>query len=344
MTSSMETGCRDEPLEGKPTGSHMNLVLIKKNFRDSALLLTALTLGIFMLSWMWMWITSRLEMSKFKQILELLPNEWQKLSPVPFEWLVTYPGRISLLYDEPIVLLCMGIWCIARGSDCISGEINRGTMEMLLAQPLGRLQALFSHCLVTLFGILVIAAASWAGIYLGVETLSVKEEVLPSFRVPMIGYEIVNPFGKPTEQIIPMRERVDIAAFTPAVVNFISLGVFIAGVSILVSSWDRYRWRPIGIVTGFAILSSMIKVLGMRVDSLYWLKYVSFFTAYEPEVFVSVALNNQDEAWSVLRTSSETGAMELGPLGFDLFFLITGSLSIIIAAVIFSRRDLPAPL
>ena len=47
-----------------------------------------------------------------------------------------------VLYEEPMIYMIMTIWCVARSSDVVSGELGRGTMEILLSQPVSRRQAL----------------------------------------------------------------------------------------------------------------------------------------------------------------------------------------------------------
>ena len=49
-------------------------------------------------------------------------------------------------------------------------------------------------------------------------------------------------------------------------VNFFALGLFLAGLTTLVSSWDRYRWRTIGIVVTFYIAFTIVKIAGMAAD------------------------------------------------------------------------------
>ncbi len=328
----------------KPVPRNMNLALVKKNLRDSSLLLLACSLWMFFIALVRLWIVSRVDTNRFRQIIEMLPGDFEKLSPVPFEWLITYPGRIALTYDEPVVALCLGIWCVARGSDCVSGEISRGTMEMLLSQPVSRLQVLVTHASVTILGIVIIALSSWVGLYIGIETFTVKEEVLYSFTIPILGTEIVNPLGSTYEVISPMREKVSPVVFGPAVLNFFCLGFFVTGISVLASSWDRYRWRTIGIVVSFIMFSSVIKVLALFVEPASWLMWCSFFTAFEPEVFVAISMESPETTWNLFLINEETGVRELGPLGYNLVLVCLGLASIVAGAFIFCRRDLPAPL
>ena len=106
--------------------------LIKKSIRESYLLFLGCGTVLYVFCWVRVWITSRLEMGRFQNILESLPESWQKLAPVPIADLFSYEGRIAVTYEEPVVYLMMAVWCIARSSDAVSGQLGRGTMEMLL--------------------------------------------------------------------------------------------------------------------------------------------------------------------------------------------------------------------
>ena len=76
----------------------------------------------------------------------------------------------------------------------------------------------------------------------------------------------------------------------------------LAGFTSLVSSWDRYRWRTTGIVAGIYVLQLIIKIVGLATDRLAWMLKTTFFTAYEPERFVSIAYHSPVQAWSIFFT------------------------------------------
>jgi len=319
----------------------MNVALLKKCIHESKWLLLACSTALFAFCWLRVGIVSQIDTERFQAILALLPNGWQKFSPVEFSWLITYAGRISLTYDEPIVVLCISLWAIARGSDVVSGELGRGTMEMLLAQPLSRMQVLTTQSLVTLTGVVVLAFASWLGVYCGIQTNTVKETVYPSFDLMIVDIPI--PFTKGTEVETPLRDKVDTTVFIPAAFALACLGAMLAGVSTLMSSWDRYRWRTIGIVAGFYVVSVIVKLVGMAYESLHFLVYGSVFTAYEPEAFVKAADLNPASAWQFMSQNAD-GSWVIGPLGYDFALLALSAVCFIAAGVVFQRRDLPAPL
>ena len=101
----------------------------------------------------------------------------QRISAVPLSELATPAGHVAVAFAHPIILFGTAIWAIARGSDCVSGEIGRGTMEMLLAQPVSRTKIFATHALATILGALLLAAAAWCGIAMGLATTSLGEDV-----------------------------------------------------------------------------------------------------------------------------------------------------------------------
>jgi ABC-2 type transport system permease protein len=322
--------------------------LLSKSVRESRWLFLGCFAATFAFCWLRVWIVSRLSTERFRAILELLPGDWRKFLTIDFEWLITYPGRISLAYQELIVILCVAVWSIARGSDVVSGEIHRGTMEMLLAQPFSRGKILASQSIVALLGIALLSFSAWGGTYAGVLTTAVKEPVTTKLQLPLyipgIGTELELPLPTTKTIRVPMREKVDMRVFLPATVNLFSLGVMIAGLSTLMSSWDRYRWRTIGLVSGILIFQLILKIAGMALEEWNWLTYFSILSAYEPESHVRL-LDVSPELMSAFWLADEGGSFKgFGPLAHDLLLLGLGSVSYLGASIIFSRRDLPAPL
>jgi ABC-2 type transport system permease protein len=322
----------------------MNRSLLKKSMLEGRLLFLACAVGLYAFCWVRCWVVGQFEMARFQSVLEQF-REFERFSPVPFEQLFTYTGRVALTYDEPIVILCIAVWAISRGSDVVSGELSRGTMEMLLAQPVSRLQVLVSQAALTVAGVALLCLCCWLGTTTGIATTDVTElGPRPTWRLPGIGLKVENPFAERETVVVAMRDRVDPRDFFPAVVNLFSLGVFLAGLSTLMSSWDRYRWRTIGLVVGFFVLQLSMKIAGMATDSMAWMLRFTFLTAYEPEAFVSIAVNTPQQAWNLLILDAQAGFEDLGPLGYDLILLVLGFLAYLGSGVVFCRRDLPAPL
>lgn len=274
----------------------MHGALWSKAFSEARPLLLALTALLFGFNWLFVWLTSLVELGALGMFLGALPGEFEALVGMPFSKVATPAGRIAVAYIDPVVIVAIVSWPIARGSDVVSGEIGRGTMELLLAQPVRRSELLFTQAAVTTLGAAILAAAAWLGTYAGLSTVAL-DSVVPA------------------------------ADFLPGAVNLFALAFFLAGTSTLMSSWDSYRWRTIGFMGAFYVLSLIVKIVARLAPGYEWLMYGSFLGAFEPQA-MAVA---PQQAWEM---SLRYGATLAG-LGLAAYT---------IAAVVFSRRDLPAPL
>jgi ABC-2 type transport system permease protein len=241
-----------------------NKALWRKAIGDARLLLLFLTALLFGFNWLFVYLSSLIDLGPLGVFLQTLPPAFEKLSGVPFASVATPVGRISAAYVDPVVLFATTIWAVGRGSDAVSGEIGRGTMEMLLAQPVRRISVLATQAAVTTLGSAILATAVLVGTCMGLATVS-------------------------------LNEHVDWTAFVPGAVNLFAMMFFLSGVSTLVSSADSHRWRTIGVVGGFYVVQLVFKVIGRLVERFSWLMYLTFGTACEPQALVIDA----EQAWAL---------------------------------------------
>ena len=157
----------------------------------------------------------------------------------------------------------------------------------------------------------------------------------------MVSDQIPIPFMEPKEIESPMSAHANVWLFLPATVNFFCYGIMLCGVTTLMSSWDRYRWRTIGIVTAFHICQALTKLLGMSSAAYKWILYFTIYSAYEPEAVVRIADVQPRDAWSVWVEIDDQ--LRMGCTGYNLILLSVGIAGLIIATWIFQKRDLPAP-
>jgi ABC-2 type transport system permease protein len=320
--------------------------LIKKYWSESWLLWSACAFILPLFCWMRIWIVSQFELSRLEPLLEQL-KPFEKFSPVPVSQFLTYAGSIAMTFDEPVVILCVLVWAIARGSDVVSGEIHRGTMEMLLAQPITRRGIMFAHGLVSISGLALLCILVWIGIFFGIETLSIRETPpAPSVQFPWLPIEIPLSFGPSTNEPtwVPLRDRVDSLFYLPPTLNLFGFAYFVFGLSVLFSSMDKYRWRTIGIVISLYILQFMLYLLGKSTPVTSWALNLTFFSAYRPDDIVRVIVEQPDYAWAWLHWDTAGAFVGLGPLGYSVLLIACGAMFHALGVAYFHRRDLPAPL
>jgi ABC-2 type transport system permease protein len=243
----------------------MNLVLFTRSFRDSWPLLVACSALAMVFNWLRVWVASQIKVEAFVKFFSESLQVFQALLPVSIEELAAPLGRVAFSYEEFGLILLMGLWCVTRGTDCIVGRLGAGTMEMLLAQPIRRLTLITSHTWVTLLGVLVITAASWLGVGVGLA---------------------MSKFDDPPQWT-------DVA---PAVANFVCLGVFITGGATLVSALARTRSHAVGIVIGFYVVQLAMMIIGRMSQSFGWLEWATILTAYEPTL-LTIGLHRDPAAY-----------------------------------------------
>ncbi|MEX0585302.1 MAG: ABC transporter permease [Pirellulales bacterium] len=287
----------------------MMRALCAKAIGDAKLLWAALLVAMLFFPWLYAWATSMVSLPAFSDFLaNALPKQWQQVWGVPFSEVATPAGRVALVYVHPIIVFGAVVWAVARGSDCVSGEIGRGTMEMLLAQPVRRTSLYAAQALVTVLGSALLATGVWCGTALGLRAAPLYENLSPLLYIP------------------------------PAV-NLFGLMVCLGGLSAFVSAWDNQRWRTVGIVAAVYVLSMMIAVVTQLVDRWHWMRYLSLLNSYKPQTMVA----RHAEAWHLLKYHD--GAVSgLGLGGHQFVLFVLGLVCYVAGAVVFSRREIPAPL
>jgi ABC-2 type transport system permease protein len=287
----------------------MTRALLAKAVGDAKWLFAALFVLMFFFPWVFLWASGKISLPAFSNFLtSALPREWQKLWGVSFSQVATPEGRAALVFVHPLIVFSAVIWAVARGSDCVSGEIGRGTMEMLLAQPVRRTTVYATQAFVTTVSSALLALAVWCGTALGLDA------------------------GQ-------LYANVSAALFVAPTFNLFALTVCIGGMSALISSCDSLRWRTIGLMASWYTFSTVLAVIGQVADRLQSLSYASFLSAYKPQSMVA----RPDEAWSLL--AHQNGAITGIGLGGQVVVLFALGIACYVAgAVIFSRREIPAPL
>lgn len=322
----------------------MTWALVKKIVNDARWLLLASAATLFAFAWIRVVIVSGMQTYQLQRIVRNLPEMVKRLSPVPLEELIYYPGLIGFTFEEPIVYLIMAVWAVSRASDSVSGELSRGTMEMLLSQPLGRARYLLLHSGVTLAGVLILASAAYVGTHVGIANTNVKIKVAAPRWQPPFGFRLPGQKVEETVRLVPMSEYVKPQVFQPAALNYAAFGIFLAGFTTVLSACDRYRWRTIAIVVAFYVLQTVLELTGMAVENLRWLLRLTFFSVYEPVAFSTAAAKDPTTSWRFFAQESSGYLPDLGPLGHDAILIGLGLLGIVAGVIVFKRRDLPAPL
>ena len=325
----------------------MTLTLVRKLLRDVRWPLLVVSLLLFFFSLLWVKIAQRVttEIAPFFNGLAAV----SKINPKLFDEVIFKgPGKVSqsvlggadVQFERPtdflavellhpVVLMLTGIWAIGRAGGAVAGELDRGTMELLLSQPVPRNRLIVAHLIVDAIVIPIICLSIFAGTRAGlamVGPFTVDYSILEKLPKGPGGFAL--PKG-------PDELPVDAAGQPWAILNLAALMFALSGLTIAISSANRNRWRAVGFAVLVAMSMFIINVLGQLWDAVALARPVSVFYYYTPQ---RIWLKGD---WMANLGESWPGAPAV-PLLAVLFAV--GAIGYLTALRIFTRRDLPAPL
>jgi ABC-2 type transport system permease protein len=324
----------------------MTLVLIRKLLRDVRVPLLVVVLLLAAFQCLWAKITQRIvgEIAPFFNAMAAARDLSQTdvesvLFKGPGKIIRTLMGGESITFDRAMDMMSIGyvhplmqtifcIWAIGRAAGAIAGEIDRGTMELLLAQPLARFRLVLAHFCVDLVCIPVLCLSLWAGNWLGVWLVGPIEVQLPSSKLPLIMQRPVDP------ELL----KVEPAAFGPALVVVGSLIFAVSGYTLWLSALGRFRTRVLGVAVLITLLQFLVNLIGQMWDDVCgWMRPLTVFYYYQPQQVIL------GRGWDVDFSVWNHGQPLLHVPGVAVL-LTVGLIGYALALWTFCRRDVPAPL
>lgn len=322
----------------------MTRTLVLKLLRDLRwpMLVVALLLCAF--QGLWAKITQRITGELVPLLMGMAAA--QKIAPIDVEkFIFEGPGKLmrtfmggetihienamdilSIGYVHPLVQTIFCIWAIGRGSGAIAGEIDRGTMELLLAQPIRRYKVILAHLTVEMIAIPLFCICLLAGTWLGVRLIGpigINQDVLN-----MLPFKV---------DLDPAKLQVYPGAFGPGLWNAAGLLFAIGGYTMWLSAAGRFRGRVMGAAVLITLLQFLINVLGQLWDAVEFLRPFTVFYYYQPQQIIL------QHRWTV-DLASVWGLSQ--PLRVPVLAVLfgVGVVGYAMALWTFCRRDLPAPL
>lgn len=224
--------------------------LFRKNVGDARWMLLIIGSALFGLAWLFVYVTHDLE-AKARAALGGGPAV-RMLRGLGGSAMDFSTAAIEMVFwNREVVLLMLSIWAIARGSAAVAGEIERGTMDMILSRPITRFSYLNAQVASALFGLLFLVGAMMAGNQVGARYNSLNDP--PSVLL----------LAKPA-------------------LNLVAFGAAIYGYALFLSTVDLVRWRP-NLIASVATLAGFIAQILANIPSLEaWkptLERVSIFKA-----------------------------------------------------------------
>jgi ABC-2 type transport system permease protein len=248
------------------------------------------------------------------------------------------------------------IWAVGRASGAIAGETDRGTAELLLAQPMPRSHLIYDHFIVDALTIPLLALSLWAGTCIGVWLTGPIQMRKPELKGPQSIYKFelgpIKVFEITVEPVraadvpVTMREqpeetrsRLEIRTgeFGLALPAVGGLIFAISGYTMWLSAMGRFRWRVLGLAVLITLVMFLVNTIGQMWDVMAPLRPLTIFYYYQPQQMIL------GRSWCV--TLSEwNGGQPLFSLPALLVLYGVGAIGYLMALRTLNRRDIPAPL
>jgi ABC-2 type transport system permease protein len=331
----------------------MTLILLRKLLRDVRTALIAVCLILFVFAAFWVKITQRVTteivpMSRLlskpfgnsKALEQVFVRGPSKVSQAALGWGEMSFDRptdflaIGLLH--PIVLVLCLVWGVGRAAGAVAGELDRGTMELLMAQPVPRNRLVLAHLLADCILLPALCLSFFAGTQFGIWAVG---DFVPDYAL-LDDLKKQSPFAKALIEATPQDNtplEVSGTGELVGLVNTAALMFAISGVTLALSAAGRNRWR----VVGYAVLVMVVMFVANTVGQLWepaaFVRPFTFFFYYQPQKAMI------DGDWTVdLGKAWNLGRPVLVPAVGVL--CAVGAAGYAVALRVFTRRDLPAPL
>ena len=200
--------------------------------------------------------------ANMEQLLKSYPESFLKAFNFDIRSLNTVEGFLSTEQFSFVWPLMVIFMMIGFGGGAFAGEIEKGTIEILLAQPVSRLKIFFGRYLAGLFVLIIFT------------TLSVYAAI-PFCKI----YNI----------------DINTAAFNKMALLSFLFAWAIYGLAIMLSAMFSDKGKVFFISGGLLVLMYVLKIVASIKDSLSDLKFASFFYYYDP---TKALLDNEIDKWA----------------------------------------------
>lgn len=214
-----------------------------------SLLIYCLAVILFLWMYIALFPSFKDQMVNLEQYMKSFPESFMKAFGFEIQYFGTLEGylaseQFSLIW--PIMLIALMVAC---GSSYLAGEIERGTIGILLSQPIPRIKIFFGKYLSGIIYLIIFTSISILSIF-------------PLARLYDISYN--------TDRFLKL-----------GLVSFI-FGLALFSLSIFFSAIFSEKNKPTFILVGILVLMYFINIISGLKESLDKIKYFSFFYYYKP--------------------------------------------------------------
>jgi len=233
------------------------LALWKKLLNESKVMLAMIALALFGLSWLSVYRT-------FIVLGQLAGDDERKamrtrggLMQIGGPSMDFSAGAIEAIHLYWLFLMIpiflVVAWAVSRGTAAIAGELERGSMDLILSRPISRTAFFNAHLAMTFFGFGLFMIAIIGGNFVGARFNTLEEPA---------GFWAV---ARPT-------------------FNLLALGMAVFGYSVFFSSLDLVRWRPMLAASTITLAQFIIFAIANQPDwdEWRWLNKATVFGGFYP--------------------------------------------------------------
>lgn len=240
----------------------MNLNILKRSIADKRLSILVYAIGVaaYAVMVLAIWPSLRENVSTLNQLWESYPEGIRKAFGGENFTFATFDGFLSVEYFNQMWVIVMTAFSISIATGAIALEIEKGTMELLLAQPVSRRSLLLTRHFFFELGLLFLIGATLVPIAIG---------------SPLVGGDI-DYLGL-------------LALVVPSFLFFTAIGSVTFFFSVLFNN----RGTAIFVSLGIIIISYALDILAKINDTISKVHFLSIFYYWDPYRY----LHNLSFAW-----------------------------------------------
>lgn len=242
----------------------VNLNMLWRGILDRRLSLTIYCLGVaaYGLMIVAIWPSMQESLGTLEQLYETYPEGLRAAFGVETT-ITTFDGFLTLEYFSLMWLIIVLPFAITISTGAFAGEIEKGTMELLLAQPIRRSTIALTRMAYLKIGLLLIMAATMIPVMIGGLMVDEQLSVAGLLSLSLLGFLFFLSFGS---------------------------------IGFLVSAMMSDRGRSVFLVVGVLIVSYAIDLLSQFSDFVNNFHFLSLFDYYDPFRYI----HDADIAWGDL--------------------------------------------
>ena len=249
-------------------------------FRRTVLVWVVIALAIFLMQLAICGIVHDNQSVKaFLQILDYFPSVVKIALGGKTLQVGNTPGLLAIGYQHPFILFLLLLFAIGVPTGMLAGEVQRGTMELILSRPVKKLQVYVCAGALTITGMFGLVMMMYLGTATGTK-------------------------------IYEFNEPIPLDLFFRMAINGGLLAGAVGGVALLAAAFFRGRATAVGVTAGFLVVNYFVSVLSQLWPRMYFLfRFTMFNYVSAPKLWRGWPLDDMGVLATVLVVCALAGAI-----------------------------------